>query len=94
MDYMEFFDAIAKRHSYRGKYKNVAVPREHLRKMISAGLSAPSGCNKQTAYIIGVDDKDMLAKIWVALGRLNENWWKTAARPKQRQPPSLCSHRK
>ena len=72
---MDFFEAMEKRHSYRGKYKPEAVPREHLHKVMASGLAAPSGCNKQTTTLIGVDDETVMARIWVALGRLNENWW-------------------
>ena len=57
---MELFEAVNTRHSYRGAYADTAVPREHLRQIMEAGLAAPSGCNKQTTYLIGVDDKDLL----------------------------------
>ncbi len=46
-------DIILKRRSYRGKYKDVKVPREHLTAIMEAGLAAPSGCNKQTTSLIG-----------------------------------------
>ena len=42
---METFEAIKNRHSYRGKYKPVPVPREDLTKILEAGMAAPSGCN-------------------------------------------------
>ena len=60
---MNIFDIINSRHSYRGKYKPVAVPREDLRKIMDAGLAAPSGCNKQTVSLIAVDDRDVLDKL-------------------------------
>ena len=60
---MNTLQAILTRRSYRGKYKNVPVPREDLEKIVEAGLSAPSGCNKQTTSIICVDDADLLKKI-------------------------------
>ena len=56
-------EAISKRHSYRGKYKNTAVPREQLRQIMEAGLAAPSGCNKQTTSIIAIDDPAILQKL-------------------------------
>lgn len=56
-------DIILKRRSYRGKYKDVKVPREHLTAIMEAGLAAPSGCNKQTTSLIGVDDEEILTKI-------------------------------
>ena len=60
---MNTFEAINARHSYRGAYKPVPVPREHLKKIIDAGLSAPSGCNKQTTSLIAVDDPALMEKI-------------------------------
>ena len=56
-------ELIQKRRSYRGKYKDVKVPRERLKAIMEAGLAAPSGCNKQTTSLIAVDDKIILDKI-------------------------------
>lgn len=60
---MNFFEVINKRRSYRGKYQAVKVPREDLKKIMEAGLAAPSGCNKQTTSLICVDDPEVLDKI-------------------------------
>ena len=60
---MNVLDAIQSRRSYRGKYKNIPVPREDLIRIMQAGLSAPSGCNKQTTPLIAVDDPAILSKI-------------------------------
>jgi len=60
---MNVFAAITQRHSYRGKYLDTPVPREHLIRIIQAGLAAPSGCNKQTTGLIAVDDPDTLKKL-------------------------------
>ena len=60
---MELFEAINIRHSYRGKYKDTPVPREDLKRIMQAGLDAPSGCNKQTTYLIAVDDPEVLTKL-------------------------------
>lgn len=60
---MELFEAINNRHSYRGKYKDTPVPREDLKRIMQAGLDAPSGCNKQTTYLIAVDDPEVLTKL-------------------------------
>ncbi len=60
---MNILDIINSRHSYRGKYKPVPVPREELRKIMEAGLAAPSGCNKQTVSLITIDDREVLAKL-------------------------------
>ena len=53
---MSVIDIIKKRHSYRGKFKSIPVPREDLVTIMEAGLAAPSGCNKQTTSLIAVDD--------------------------------------
>lgn len=60
---MNTFDAIAKRYSYRGLYKNTPIPREHLKKIMEAGLAAPSGCNKQTTSLIALDDPKLIDSI-------------------------------
>ena len=60
---MNVIEAINSRHSYRGKYKSDAIPREDLITIMKAGLSAPSGCNKQTTSIVCVDDPDVLSRI-------------------------------
>ena len=60
---MNTFEAINARHSYRGSYKPVTVPREDLVKIVNAGLAAPSGCNKQTTSLIAVDDPELMEKI-------------------------------
>ena len=60
---MNVMEAINKRHSYRGKYLSVPVPRDDLVKIMAAGLAAPSGCNKQTTGFIAVDDSDVLKEI-------------------------------
>lgn len=56
-------DLIQIRTSYRGRYEPEPVPREDLRKVMEAGLAAPSGCNKQTTSLIAVDDPERLAKL-------------------------------
>jgi len=60
---MDIIECIQKRYSYRGYYKNTPVPREDLEKILKAGLSAPSGCNKQTTSLIGLDDNKILGSI-------------------------------
>lgn len=60
---MNTMDAILTRASYRGKYKDTKVPRSDLKKIMEAGLAAPSGCNKQTTNLIGVDDVEILDKL-------------------------------
>ena len=60
---MNLLELINSRHSYRGEYENTPVPREDLRKIMEAGLAAPSGCNKQTTSLIAVDDPEVLSKL-------------------------------
>ncbi len=60
---MDVMEAIRNRHSYRGRYRDVPVPREDLVRIMQAGLDAPSGCNKQTTSLIAVDDPDILEKL-------------------------------
>ena len=60
---MDIFELIAGRHSYRGEFESTPVPREHLTKIMQAGLDAPSGCNQQTTSLIAVDDKEVLKKL-------------------------------
>ena len=60
---MNVIDAIHSRHSYRGKYKAVPVPREDLITIMKAGLAAPSGGNKQTTSLIAIDDPEVLKKL-------------------------------
>ncbi len=54
---------IKSRSSYRGRYLPQAVPREHLREIMEAGLAAPSGCNKQTTSLIAVDEPQLLSEL-------------------------------
>lgn len=60
---MDTLQAIRERFSYRGAYKQEAVPREHLRAILEAGLAAPSGCNTQLTRLIAVDDPALLNAI-------------------------------
>ena len=60
---MNVFEALFQRRSYRGKFKDTPVSREDLRKILEAGLAAPSGCNKQTTSLIAVDDPEVLSKL-------------------------------
>lgn len=64
---MNTLEAIGKRTSYRGTYKDTPVPKEDLITIMKAGLAAPSGCNKQTTSLIAVDDPVVLAKLRKAL---------------------------
>jgi nitroreductase len=65
---MELFEVISKRHSYRGPFKEMTVPREDLKTIVQAGLQAPSGCNEQTTTFVIVDDQAVVTQI----GRLHQ----------------------
>ena len=54
---------ISVRHSYRGEFSSEPVPREDLMTIANAGISAPSGCNKQTTDLVVVDDPSTLEAV-------------------------------
>jgi nitroreductase len=60
---MELFDAIASRYSYRGEFTDAPIPREDLKKVVQAGIQAPSASNKQVATFVIVDDSSLLRQI-------------------------------
>ncbi|MCK4341928.1 MAG: nitroreductase family protein [Phycisphaerae bacterium] len=60
---MDVFEAIAKRHSYRGPFKDQPVPRADLQRIVQAGLQAPSGKNAQTTTFVIVDEAELVRKI-------------------------------
>ena len=62
---MDLFEAIEKRHSYRGAFQDKPVLREGLIKILEAGLKAPSAKNQQTTDFIVVDDVQLLKQIAV-----------------------------
>lgn len=60
---MDLFEAVERRHSYRGKFAPRPVPRDDLRRMVQAGLQAPSGYNAQSTSFVIVDDPALLAAL-------------------------------
>ena len=60
---MDLFEAIDKRHSYRGGFLDTPVPRQDLQKIVQAGIQAPSGCNAQTTSFVIIDDSDIIARV-------------------------------
>ena len=66
---MDVFEAIEKRHSYRGGFTAQRIPREHLTRIVQAGIQAPSGCNAQTTSFVMVDDPDLIARLAAILER-------------------------
>lgn len=60
---MDLFEAIKKRHCYRGDFNDRVVRREDLLKIVQAGLDAPSGKNAQTTRFVIIDDPSLLEQI-------------------------------
>ena len=60
---MDVFEAIGKRHSYRGPFRDQRIPRSDLERIVQAGLQAPSGKNEQTTTFVIVDDADLVRRI-------------------------------
>jgi nitroreductase len=60
---MDIFKIFEKRHCYRGAFENTPVPREDLKKIVMAGILAPSGKNAQTTDFIIVDDTKLIEQI-------------------------------
>ncbi len=59
---MEFSDLIEKRYSVR-KFKDKAVEKELVDKILKAGHIAPTGCNKQPQRILVINEKETLEKL-------------------------------
>jgi nitroreductase len=66
---MDLFEAIAKRYSYRGEFRDAPVPRKDLEKIVQAGIQAPSACNQQVASFVIVDDPGLIRSIAELLGK-------------------------
>lgn len=66
---MDLFEAIAKRYSYRGTFVETTIPRQHLIKIVQAGIQAPSAKNEQTTSFVIVDDAELLKQIAAMLNR-------------------------
>lgn len=64
---MDILELIQNRRSYRGRYGSAPVPRDDLKRIMDAGLAAPSGCNKQTTSLIAVDDPELLERLKAAI---------------------------
>jgi nitroreductase len=60
---MDLFEAVKERFSYRGKFQNITVPEEDLKKIVQAAMDAPSGNNLQTTRFIIVNDKGLIQEI-------------------------------
>jgi nitroreductase len=60
---MELFETIKERHSYRGAFKMQAIPEADLKKIVQAGLDAPSGKNLQTTQFVIINKPGTLAQV-------------------------------
>lgn len=59
---MNLYDAIYSRRSIRS-YTGEHIPEETLKRIVRAGLEAPSGCNAQLRQFIIVTDPKILAQL-------------------------------
>lgn len=66
---MDVFEAIQNRYSYRGEFRDTPIPREDLRKIVDAGIHAPSAKNEQTTSFVIVDDPEVLKQLAVIVNR-------------------------
>ena len=60
---MDLFQAIRGRYSYRGAFQGDPISREDLKRIVGAGLMAPSGKNAQTTGFVIVDDPELVKEI-------------------------------
>ena len=60
---MDRFVAIDQRYSYRGEFSEAPVPRDDLKKIVQAGVQAPSAKNEQVASFVIVDNSQLLGQI-------------------------------
>ena len=68
---MDVFEAIDRRHSYRGNFTDHPVPREDLQRIVQAGIQAPSGRNAQTTTFVIVDDTERVQEVGEILEKPN-----------------------
>lgn len=59
---MDAMDAILSRRSIR-RYKDKKVPEEVVKKLLEAGMAAPSAKNRQPWRFIVIDDRELLDEI-------------------------------
>ena len=60
---MDFFDVVSRRFSYRKAMDPGPVPMEDLKKIVQAGVDAPSGANGQTTGFIIISNPEVVARI-------------------------------
>lgn len=62
-DLLDLFEAIKKRHSYRGPLTTESVKHHDLVTIVEAGICAPSGKNGQTTQFIIIDDLSIIKQL-------------------------------
>ena len=60
---MDVLEAVAKRHSYRGPFRDESVSRDDLVSIAKSAIQAPSGKNAQTTRFAVVDDPELVREI-------------------------------
>lgn len=60
---MDLFEAIARRYSHKAPFRTDPVPKEDLRRIVEAGMAAPSGLNGQSPEFIIVNEPATLRRI-------------------------------
>ncbi len=65
---MDFFDVVKHRYSHKAAFKPDAVPEDHLKAIVSAGVAAPSGMNTQSTEFIIVTDAALRQRIGALAG--------------------------
>ncbi len=66
---MEFYEVIQKRRSYRFYDESQMPEKEAIEKIINAARLAPTWANMQGVQYIIVQEKDIVKKIWKAIGQ-------------------------
>lgn len=60
---MDLFEAIEKRFCYRKEMDPAEIPLDDLKKIVQAGLDAPSGVNAQTTGFVIIRDPNVVEEI-------------------------------
>lgn len=64
---MDFFDVISNRYSHRAAFQNKPIPDADMRRIVEAGIRAPSGMNCQTTSFVVVTDTELRKAISAVL---------------------------
>ena len=63
---MDFFDVVSRRYTHKAAFDpNRKVPDKDLRKIVEAGMIAPSAGNGQSAEFIIVNDEKIIAELGI-----------------------------